>query len=148
LETAQLQIGDLKSEKKRLMEEVGVLTAEVTALRKTKKGRTNAASTIPYADELKNFGKKFAVMEEPWLKPSAFRVPFDNNVIMDPLARFVDDESYDKGVIATLHEFIPSKHHDNMVNLSEFAKEVRFTSFSYHAVFNTHNIGIVLQAPE
>jgi len=132
-----------------LKEEVDALTVEVTALRGTKKGRTKAVNTIPYSDELKNLGKKFAVMEEPWLKPAIFRVPFDGNANMGSLARFVDDESYDEGVIAALHQFIPSKYHDDMVNLSEFVKEVHSPLFLYHAVFNTHNLGnTVLQAFE
>jgi hypothetical protein len=102
--------------------------AEVTALRGSKK-KTKAGNAIPYADELKNLGKKFAIMEEPWLKPAVFRVPLAINANMNPSAGFVDDESYDEGTIARLHEFIPVRYHEDMVNLSDFAKEVSGASF-------------------
>jgi len=141
LEKAQLQIGDLKSEKKKLQEQVDALTAEVTAFCSSKRRTPKAVATIPYADELKNLGKKFAIMEEPWLKPAVFQVPLVINADMDPSARFVDDESYDQGTIMTLHEFIPAKYHDDMVNLSEFAKEVSHTIFSYRVLSGTYHPG-------
>jgi hypothetical protein len=52
----------------------------------------------------------------------------------DPAARFIDDESYDQGTITLLHEFVPSKYHNDMGNLSDFAKEASTISTLFHAM--------------
>jgi hypothetical protein len=124
LKKAQLKIGELKSQKDDLQQKVYTLTAEVTALRGQSKSRKKASTAIPYPDDLKNLGKKFAMMEEPWLKPSVFSIPLVINPSTSPAARFVDDESYDQGTITVLHEFVPVKYHEDMINLSGFAKDV------------------------
>jgi hypothetical protein len=128
LEKAQLQIGQLKSEKKLLNEKVDALMVELTALHGNKKSQKIAAD-IPYADVLKNLGKKFAIMQEPWLKPAVFQVPLVINTDVSPAARFTDDESYNQGTIAVLHEFVTVKYHDDMVNLSNFAKQASVALF-------------------
>lgn len=145
LETAQLRIGNLRAEKKLLTEKVEALTAEVTALRGNKKTRTKAAAnTITYTDELKNLGKKFAIMEEPWLKPTVFRVPLVINADTSPAARFADDEAYDQGTLTVLHEFVPVCHHADMINLSDFASEASAAFLSCKVAYIYHSLGFAV----
>lgn len=120
-----------------MQEKVEALTAEVTGLR-GKKGRKRAVVLIPYADELKNLEKKFAIMEEPWLKPTIFREPLVISASASPTVRFIDDKSYDQGTIAVLHEFVPASLHADMVNLSEFGKEVNVAFVLYEAMCIHH----------
>ena len=74
LENAQLQVANLKSETKLLKEKVIASTIKVFVLcGNSKKDYKRAANpTLPYTDNLKNLRKKFAIMQEPWLKPSIF----------------------------------------------------------------------------
>jgi hypothetical protein len=97
--------------------------------------RIDQNGTVPYADDLKNLGKKFAITQEPWLKLSIFCVPLVITANNDPAARFIDDESYDQGTITFLHEFVPSKSHNDMGNLSDFAKEASSSFISHNAMF-------------
>lgn len=140
LEKSQLRIGQLTTQNRQLQERVDALTIEVTALRgNSSKKKKNPGQTIPYADVLKDLGKKFAIMEEPWLRPSIFSVPLTINADLNPAARFVDDETYDKGTIEFLHQFVPNKFHDDMVNLSEFAKTVSVIFSDDHSLLISHH---------
>ena len=73
LEKAQLQIGDLKLEKKKLQEEVDALTTEVTAFHGLKKRTPKAVATIPYADDLRTSGNKLRLWKSHGSNPPSFK---------------------------------------------------------------------------
>jgi hypothetical protein len=134
LKQAHLRIGELTAQKKDLEQKVAALTVELIAARGDKPSRKKKVTTLDYDDALKNLGKKFAVTGELWLDSALFSTPLSITADNSPEARFVDNDTYDQGTIAELHQYIPQKYHEDMANLPEFAQVASILSLMYQRI--------------
>ena len=106
LHKAQIDLASLRAEPSRQQQSGGI---------------SNMATE--YDEEIKLLGRKFGIMEEPWIDRALFKRP-------RPVMAATSSKRYglqlaiQQGIVADLYNFVPEKLHAMMNGYNPFAKKV------------------------
>ncbi|KDR65151.1 hypothetical protein GALMADRAFT_260311 [Galerina marginata CBS 339.88] len=110
-------------ENKKLQDRIHTLEAQVNEMKKSKEveGTSKARRPVgdPEDDRIALHGRKFGIMNEPFVPDAAFLAPQPDCTSVDP-ARYSTPETALEGVIAELYEEIPEDLHEKLLNLTRF----------------------------